>query len=144
MREIDFIRKWVSYALILLSGYPNLFFSTEYDLNLILSSVLLTAPKILVFPGGFLPTLTLLLESMQAGSSGRLVVDSVSNIGPHYARTLREWRRRFLARFEDVVVPALRREYPEVMGEKAGRRGEEEIEVFKRKWICMFPFPLIP
>lgn len=70
---------------------------------------------------------------MEKGSSGRLIVDSVSNIGPHYARTLREWRRRFLDRFEDVIVPALKSEYPEVMG---GARGQEEIEVFKRKWIC--------
>ncbi|KAJ7486048.1 CFS1-like protein [Mycena galericulata] len=86
-----------------------------------------------IFPGGFLPTLTLLLQSLQEGSSGRLIVDSVSNIGPHYARTLREWRRRFLNQFDSVIVPALKREYPDVMN---GRRGKEEIEVFKRKWIC--------
>ena len=58
-----------------------------------------------VFPGGFLPTLTFMVETLAKGSQGRLVVDSVSNIGPHYARTLREWRRRFEARFEDAVVP---------------------------------------
>jgi hypothetical protein len=63
----------------------------------------------------------------------RLIVDSVSNIGPHYARTLREWRRRFLDRFEEAIVPALIREHPDVM---SGERGREEIEVFKRKWIC--------
>ncbi|KAJ7781761.1 CFS1-like protein [Mycena maculata] len=85
-----------------------------------------------IFPGGFLPTLTLLLQSMQEGSSGRLIVDSVSNIGPHYARTLREWRRRFLHQFDSVIVPSLKREYPDVMN---GPRGKEEIEVFKRKWI---------
>ena len=50
-----------------------------------------------VFPGGFLPTLTFMVETLAKGSQGRLVVDSVSNIGPHYARTLREWRRRFEA-----------------------------------------------
>lgn len=60
-------------------------------------------------------------------------MDSVSNIGPHYARTLREWRRRFLDKFESVIVPALQAEYPEVM---SGQRGRQEIEVFKRKWIC--------
>ncbi|KAF8526759.1 CFS1-like protein [Gautieria morchelliformis] len=86
-----------------------------------------------VFPGGFLPTLTLLLSTLQAGSQGRLVVDSVVNIGPHYARTLREWRRRFLQRFSSVIVPALMKEYPDTMG---GERGQKEIEVFKRKWIC--------
>ncbi|KAL0961278.1 hypothetical protein HGRIS_006238 [Hohenbuehelia grisea] len=91
----------------------------------------ITIPELL-FPGGFLPTLTYLLETMKEGSSGRLIVDSVSNIGPHYARTLREWRRRFIDRFEEVIVPSLKREYPETMG---GARGREEIEVFKRKWI---------
>lgn len=60
-------------------------------------------------------------------------MDSVSNIGPHYARTLREWRRRFLEKFDSVIVPSLMKEYPEVMG---GARGRQEIEVFKRKWIC--------
>lgn len=73
------------------------------------------------------------MQTLQQGSSGRLIVDSVTNIGPHYARTLREWRRRFLAKFESVIVPALQAEYPEVM---SGQRGRQEIEVFKRKWIC--------
>jgi cyclopropane-fatty-acyl-phospholipid synthase len=62
-------------------------------------------------------------------------VDSVCNIGPHYARTLREWRKRFLDRFESVIVPALQMEYPKVM---SGQNGKEEMEVFKRKWICMY------
>ena len=47
--------------------------------------------------------------------------------------SLREWRRRFEDRFEEVIVPALEREYPEVM---RGENGRKEIEVFKRKWIC--------
>jgi len=89
----------------------------------------------IVFPGGFLPTLTLLLGSLESGSKARLIVDSVVNIGPHYARTLREWRRRFLARFDSVIVPALNREYPDVMG---GQRGLREIEVFKRKWMYYY------
>ncbi|KAL1745293.1 CFS1-like protein [Schizophyllum fasciatum] len=84
-----------------------------------------------IFPGGFLPTLTFLLECLATGSFGRLTVDSVSNIGPHYARTLREWRKRFLDRFDSVIEPALRQEHPEVM---SGPRGDVEVEVFKRKW----------
>ncbi|KAH7919588.1 cyclopropane-fatty-acyl-phospholipid synthase [Leucogyrophana mollusca] len=88
-----------------------------------------------VFPGGFLPTVTHLLQAMEKGSSGRLIVDSISNIGPHYARTLREWRRRFLDRFDSVIIPALRAEYPSVM---SGPRGMHEIEVFKRKWLYYY------
>ncbi|PIL22658.1 hypothetical protein GSI_15350 [Ganoderma sinense ZZ0214-1] len=90
-----------------------------------------------LFPGGFLPTLTFLVDTLTRGSQGKLVVDSVSNIGPHYSRTLREWRRRFEARFEDVIIPALKAEYPGVMGaDDASAR--EEIEVFKRKWIYYY------
>ncbi|KAG8807746.1 hypothetical protein FRC17_004282, partial [Serendipita sp. 399] len=88
-----------------------------------------------IFPGGFLPTVTFLIDTLTSGSSNTLVVDSISNIGPHYARTLREWRRRFEARFEDVIVPALQEEYPDVMGVQTGEKGRREIEVFKRKWI---------
>jgi hypothetical protein len=90
----------------------------------------------IVFPGGFLPTVNLLVDTLTKGSAGSLIVDSISNIGPHYARTLREWRRRFEAKFDEVIVPALRREYPEVMGPQTGQKGLREIEVFKRKWIC--------
>lgn len=66
---------------------------------------LLTETHHPVFPGGFLPTLTFMVEMLTKGSQGRLVVDAVSNIGPHYARTLREWRRRFEAHFEDTIIP---------------------------------------
>jgi len=86
-----------------------------------------------VFPGGMLPTLTLLIDTLHSGSKGRLVVDSVNNIGPHYARTLREWRRRFIDRFDDVIVPALKAKYPFMA---SGDQGLNEIEVFKRKWLC--------
>lgn len=53
---------------------------------------------VLVFPGGHLPTVTSLIDTLAQGGKSKLIVDSVVNIGPHYARTLREWRRRFLAR----------------------------------------------
>lgn len=92
----------------------------------------------IVFPGGILPSLTLLLKTLETGSQGQLVVDSVTNVGPHYARTLREWRRRFIDCFETIIVPDLQKEYPNVMGAQCGERGREEIEVFKRKWICEF------
>lgn len=75
---------------------------------------------------------------MKTGSKSKLVVDSISNIGPHYARTLREWHRSFEERFDTVIEPALRAEYPEIM---AGGNGKDEIEVFRRKWICGSSLP---
>ncbi|KAI0343565.1 CFS1-like protein [Trametopsis cervina] len=101
-------------------------------------------PLIHVFPGGILPTVTQLTSAVVSAASGRLLVESINNIGPHYARTLREWRRRFEAGIGPSVitlkvhctcVTALRDEFPDVM---QGARGREEIEVFRRKWIYYF------
>lgn len=88
-----------------------------------------------IFPGGILPTVELLVQSMAKGTQGRLVTESMCNIGPHYARTLRDWRIRFEDKFEEVIVPALKNQYPDVMN---GPSGEEEIEVFRRKWVYYF------
>ncbi|KAH9851815.1 cyclopropane-fatty-acyl-phospholipid synthase [Lenzites betulinus] len=118
IREVDFIRKWSPCTYVLLACVE-----------------LTPAPA--VFPGGFLPTLTFLVETLTRGSHGRLVVDAVSNIGPHYARTLREWRARFEARFEDTIVPALKAEYPGVM-DSDDAKARAEIEVFRRKWIYYY------
>jgi cyclopropane-fatty-acyl-phospholipid synthase len=59
-----------------------------------------------IFPGGHLPTTTQLLDAVRAGSttkaSGgqpRLIPESVENIGPHYAKTLRLWRQNFMQTF---------------------------------------------
>ncbi len=49
--------------------------------------------QIYIFPGGMLPSLTVMTQAMTRGSS--LIVDDVENIGPHYATTLRTWRERF-------------------------------------------------
>lgn len=80
-----------------------------------------------------------MVSTLERGTSGQLVVDSVSNIGPHYARTLREWRTRFEEHFESDIVPALRAAYPDIMGDR-NEKGDssatrDEIEVFRRKWI---------
>lgn len=80
-----------------------------------------------IFPGGFLPSVAFTSECILRGAQGRLVVDSICNIGPHYARTLREWRIRFLRNFDRDIVPALKDEHPEM--------SDEDIQVFKRKWI---------
>ncbi|KAF8610373.1 CFS1-like protein [Ceratobasidium sp. AG-I] len=92
--------------------------------------------KWVLFPGGHLPTVTSLIDTLAQGGKNKLIVDSVVNIGPHYARTLREWRRRFLARFESDIIPALQREYPDVFDGSA--RGRHEIDVFKRKWVYYY------
>lgn len=53
-----------------------------------------------IFPGGFLPSLGALCGA--ARDHSRLVVEKLENIGPHYATTLREWRRGFEANWPAI------------------------------------------
>ncbi|MBX7144563.1 MAG: cyclopropane-fatty-acyl-phospholipid synthase family protein [Oligoflexia bacterium] len=48
-----------------------------------------------IFPGSLLPSLTALSEASTRCS--KLMLENLENIGPHYARTLAEWRARFMA-----------------------------------------------
>ncbi len=52
-----------------------------------------------IFPGGLCPSLAV-IERATHGT--RLLVRNVEDIAPHYARTLREWRVRFLAQADAV------------------------------------------
>jgi cyclopropane-fatty-acyl-phospholipid synthase len=79
-----------------------------------------------IFPGGYLPSITQLLNHISTTSKGTLIVEKVENIGGHYAKTLRLWREAFLANFEEKIRPALEQENPGM--------SEEEAEVFRRKW----------
>jgi cyclopropane-fatty-acyl-phospholipid synthase len=54
-----------------------------------------------IFPGGCLPSVTAMCQSAAKVSDLKLV--HLEDITPHYARTLREWRRRFMARLDDVA-----------------------------------------
>lgn len=85
-----------------------------------------------IFPGGHLPTVTQLVNSITNGSNGSLVVDSVENIGPHYAKALRLWRSAFLDNWEEKIKPQL-------LLEKEGM-DNEAAEVFKRKWEYYFRY----
>ena len=53
-----------------------------------------------VFPGGCLPSLAAILES--AGRTTDLRCVGAADFAPHYAETLRRWRRAFLDRQDDV------------------------------------------
>jgi cyclopropane-fatty-acyl-phospholipid synthase len=72
-----------------------------------------------IFPGGMLPSLAALGRAMKDHSE--LVVQDLENIGAHYAPTLAEWRRRFLAN-----APAVR-----ALGFD---------DAFIRKWVYYFSY----
>lgn len=85
-----------------------------------------------IFPGGYLPSITQLLNHISKESKGTLIVEKVENIGGHYTKTLRLWREKFMDHFESHIRPALKREHQGMT--------DEEIEVFKRKWEYYFTY----
>jgi cyclopropane-fatty-acyl-phospholipid synthase len=68
-----------------------------------------------------------------------LEVRTVQSIGPHYAKTLRTWRKNFLANWDSSIKPMLLRrkiEHHKVRECDAERLKifEWEVGVTKRKW----------
>jgi cyclopropane-fatty-acyl-phospholipid synthase len=53
-----------------------------------------------IFPGSFIPSITAMLQSVTAVTNLKLF--NLEDIGPSYALTLREWRRRFMAQHDQV------------------------------------------
>ena len=53
-----------------------------------------------IFPGGCIPSVTALSKAIARATDFRLI--HLEDITPHYARTLREWRRRFFANLDKV------------------------------------------
>ncbi|MGD2271614.1 MAG: cyclopropane-fatty-acyl-phospholipid synthase family protein [Desulfobacterales bacterium] len=53
-----------------------------------------------IFPGSCIPSITAISNAIASATDLRLV--HLEDITPHYARTLREWRRRFFANLEKV------------------------------------------
>ncbi|KAL8807315.1 MAG: hypothetical protein Q9182_000820 [Xanthomendoza sp. 2 TL-2023] len=85
-----------------------------------------------IFPGGHLPTVSQLVASIDRGSKGTLVVDSILNIGGHYGKTLRLWRDRFNQNFYGKIRPALLEEHKKM--------ADEDVELFRRKWQYYFTY----
>ncbi|KAL8812698.1 MAG: hypothetical protein Q9223_000502 [Gallowayella weberi] len=85
-----------------------------------------------IFPGGHLPTVSQLVASIDRGSKGTLVVDSILNIGGHYGKTLRLWRDSFDQNFEGKIRPALLQEHKNM--------ADRDVELFRRKWQYYFTY----
>ncbi|TPX53899.1 hypothetical protein SeMB42_g00547 [Synchytrium endobioticum] len=79
-----------------------------------------------IFPGGHCPSITALTTAIQQGSQGNLIINSLQDIGPHYAKALRLWREAFLDSYDRV----------------ASQTGTSDIYdgVFKRKWEFYFTY----
>jgi cyclopropane-fatty-acyl-phospholipid synthase len=53
-----------------------------------------------IFPGGFLPSLSAMQESI--GRTSNLRLEELEDFTPHYAKTLARWRKNFFNRLEEV------------------------------------------
>lgn len=53
-----------------------------------------------IFPGSFIPSITAMSQAMARSSDLRLF--NLEDIGPSYSLTLRHWRKRFMARLDEV------------------------------------------
>ncbi|MCJ1375059.1 hypothetical protein MMC20_006293 [Loxospora ochrophaea] len=85
-----------------------------------------------IFPGGHLPTVSQLVENIVQGSSGTLIVDEILNIGGHYAKTLRVWRKKFDRNFENWIKPALL--------DAHSKMTDSDVDMFRRKWEYYFTY----
>jgi len=56
--------------------------------------------KRFIFPGGCLPSVSVLSQCVASVTDMRVI--DLQDIGPHYARTLREWRTRFVSRLAEI------------------------------------------
>ncbi|KAI0289105.1 Mycolic acid cyclopropane synthetase-domain-containing protein [Multifurca ochricompacta] len=86
------------------------------------------------WPNGSLPSPTAIILAANAGSQGRLTINGVENHGRYYARTLREWDRRFV---KNVTPELLVRDFPSVA------RDPEAFELFRRKWRYLFAYTAV-
>ncbi|KAK3398828.1 Mycolic acid cyclopropane synthetase-domain-containing protein, partial [Sordaria brevicollis] len=85
-----------------------------------------------IFPGGYLPSTTQLLNHITTQSNGTLIIEKIENIGAHYVKALRLWREAFLNNFDTRIAPALREQHPGMTG--------RDVEVFRRKWEYYFAY----
>jgi cyclopropane-fatty-acyl-phospholipid synthase len=56
--------------------------------------------KRFIFPGSFIPSVQAIVDSLARATDMKLF--HLEDIGPHYARTLKLWRERFLGRQSEV------------------------------------------
>jgi cyclopropane-fatty-acyl-phospholipid synthase len=53
-----------------------------------------------IFPGGLLPSVTILCEAATKYSS--FIMDNLNDIGTNYAATLKDWRKKYLSNIESI------------------------------------------
>ena len=85
-----------------------------------------------IFPGGHLPTVSVLAASIDRSSKGRLAVEDIKSVSEHYVATSRLWMDRFLENWEKLIIPALKEE-------KTGMT-DAEMGIFRSKYEYYFSY----
>jgi cyclopropane-fatty-acyl-phospholipid synthase len=62
-----------------------------------------------IFPGGFLPSVTAIADSLTRSTDMRLF--HLEDIGPHYAETLKHWREAFTSNLDRIWSMGYREEF---------------------------------
>ena len=62
-----------------------------------------------IFPGGLCPSIEAMGKAMSENS--RFVMEEIRNIGPHYAQTIAEWRKRFRGNLSEISDLGLDRRF---------------------------------
>ncbi|KAF8148393.1 Mycolic acid cyclopropane synthetase-domain-containing protein [Crassisporium funariophilum] len=129
---IEFMRGWfkkMSWAMKPENSFKVLTMSTVPDTRWHQYSTEVDFVRKYIYPGGQLSSVNTLVSDITAAG---LNIESIENIGPHYARTLREWGYRFERNFESHIRPALLTQYPQL--------SPEDIVIFRRKWEYYFAY----
>ncbi|GJJ06048.1 hypothetical protein Clacol_000236 [Clathrus columnatus] len=85
------------------------------------------------WPNSFIPSVSGLISLATTATKANLIIDSVTEYGLHYPRTLREWGRRLQKNWNPEVIQALQERYPEM-------KSMDKLEFFKRKWEYMYVY----
>lgn len=129
---VEFMQTWfeqMSWAMKVENSFKVFTMSTVPDTRWHMYSTEVDFVRKYIYPGGQLSSIKTLVDDACAAG---LNIESVENIGPHYARTLREWNRRFCRNYDAQIKPALLQTYPELE--------ERDLEIFRRKWMYYFAY----
>ncbi|KAH9973701.1 Mycolic acid cyclopropane synthetase-domain-containing protein [Lactifluus volemus] len=84
-----------------------------------------------MWPRTSIPSATVLINAVNTATQGRFTVERVENHSAHYARTCREWDKRFVA---NVTPEILEKDFPSIKTDPA------MFEMLYRKWRYLFAY----
>ncbi|TAQ87489.1 hypothetical protein B7494_g4190 [Chlorociboria aeruginascens] len=87
---------------------------------------------IYIFPGGYLPSVPVLLDAIHTGSRAKLEVSTMKSIGLHYVKALRLWRENFERNWV-----AIREDFVKGKGGE-GKVDAKTTEAWRRRWLYYF------